>query len=424
MREVRRRKGTPREERSLSFESVFARAASTLPRRLLIGAISAVLVLVCLATALAWREYQDARRRALNEVRARAVLAGTVFDTYFAGELGTLTSVAASPTVTAGDTNGMRSYFARVQPAHGTLFTGGLGWIDIHGVSRVSSNPPPAGPLINVSDRSYFKTVITTGRPFISEGLRTKRGKQRVIVMAVPTRDAGGQLNGVLAGALLLQQSTTDQRSIDLGYERVVVIDRRGQQITTPTFRPARKRAAAAPAATRRRGSAPGHTRPRRRVRARRRVRDLQGSGLDDRDRQAALGRVRAGSPGPRPGTDPDRGGRADRVWADRLGDSALASRCRGRAGPGAGVGRARPIARGRVRRHGGLGRAQLGSRHGLSGGHRRRRAPRRRRDRPHGLGSDRRNSSVRGRTKGRCATGAARARARVGRPDRPRECF
>ena len=176
-----------------------------------------------------------------------------MFDTYFAGELGPLTSIAASPTVRAGDTNGMRSYFARVQPAHGTLFTGGLGWIDIQGISRVSSNPLPAGPLINVSDRSYFKTVVSTGRPFISEGLRTKRGKQRVIVMAVPTRDAGGQLNGVLAGALLLQQSTTDQRSIDLGYERVVVIDRRGQQITTPSL-PDPKTPAAAPAATRRRG--------------------------------------------------------------------------------------------------------------------------------------------------------------------------
>jgi serine phosphatase RsbU (regulator of sigma subunit)/anti-sigma regulatory factor (Ser/Thr protein kinase) len=233
---VRRRKGTPREERSISFESVFARAASTLPRRLLIGAISAVIVLVCLATALAWREYQDAKRRALNEVHARAVLAGTVFDTYFAGELGTLTSVAASPTVMAGDTKAMRSYFVRVQPVHGTLFTGGLGWIDIHGISRVSSNPLPAGPLINVSDRSYFQTVVSTGRPFISEGLRTKRGKQRVIVMAVPTRDARGQVNGVLAGALRLQQSTTDQRAIGLGYGGVVVIDRRGQQITTPSF--------------------------------------------------------------------------------------------------------------------------------------------------------------------------------------------
>ena len=47
------------------------------------------------------------------------------------------------------------------------------------------------------------------------------------MVMAVPTRDSAGRLTGVLAGALQLKQSTTDQRSIDLGYERLVVIDRR-----------------------------------------------------------------------------------------------------------------------------------------------------------------------------------------------------
>ena len=55
--------------------------------RVLVSVLGGVLVLVAVAAALAWRQYEDSRSSALNQARARAVLAVTVFDTYFAGQI-------------------------------------------------------------------------------------------------------------------------------------------------------------------------------------------------------------------------------------------------------------------------------------------------------------------------------------------------
>ena len=89
---------------------------------------------------------------------------------------------------------------------------------------------------MSVADRSYFKAVVATDDPFVSEGLVTRSANRRVVIMAVPTRDRAGQLTGVLAGALELKPSRTDQRSIDLGFEGLVILDRAGQQVSLASF--------------------------------------------------------------------------------------------------------------------------------------------------------------------------------------------
>ena len=141
------------------------------------------------------------------ELQARVVLASTVFDTYFAGQLALLSSIAASPSVVTTDQVAMRTYFTRLESGKAKPFTGGLGWIDRQGVSRVSSNRRTGAPPLSVADRSYFKAVVTTGDPFVSEGLVTRNANRRVVIMAVPTRDSAGRLTGVLAGALELRAS-------------------------------------------------------------------------------------------------------------------------------------------------------------------------------------------------------------------------
>jgi anti-sigma regulatory factor (Ser/Thr protein kinase) len=197
--------------------------------------ILALLVAAAVAVAFSWRQYRDAKERAANDMRARAILAGVVFDTYFAGQLAVLNSMAQSPVVMNRDIAGMDKYFARVQPAGGKLFTGGVGWLDLSGVPRATSNPGKP-PHIQAADRSYFRAVVSTGKPFISEAIRARSGHQRVLVMAVPTRDPKGRLSGVLTGAFLLQVSRTDQRSIELGYAGLQVLDRRGQELTLPSL--------------------------------------------------------------------------------------------------------------------------------------------------------------------------------------------
>ena len=207
------------------------------PRRLLLSALLAGLVLVCVAGALAWRQYDDARVSAVNDARTRVTLAGAMIDTYFGGELTTLSSIAQSPSVRAGDEAAMRAYFLRVEPPAGGPFDGGVGWIDHAGRVRVSTNQLVNGG-IDVSARSYFKTVMATGAPSVSEGLTTHATHRKAIVMAVPTRDAQGRVSGVLAGACLVNALATGGASIDLGFTGLAVLDRSGREVQAGFARP------------------------------------------------------------------------------------------------------------------------------------------------------------------------------------------
>jgi serine phosphatase RsbU (regulator of sigma subunit) len=201
--------------------------------RVLVSMLGGVLVLVAVAAALAWRQYDDSRSSAMTQARARAILAGTVFDTYFAGQLAVLTAMAAAPVVVAADEPGMAAYFKRVQPPGAKGFPGGIAWIDPAGTSRVTSDPAPSEPKVNVSDRSYFKAVVATDKPFVSEGITTRRTNERAVAMAVPTHDAAGRPSGVLVGVLLVGPSPTGQGqpSVDLGYAGLAVFDREGQSV-------------------------------------------------------------------------------------------------------------------------------------------------------------------------------------------------
>ena len=226
----------PREDGKGGLEAALGGASSQFRRRLGIGALVILTVVVGVSAMLAWRQYDAEKKQALVELKARVVLASSVFDTYFDGQLGLLNSIAASPPVVATDQMAMRIYFTRLESSSAKPFTGGLGWIDREGVSRVSSSRPSGAPPLSVADRSYFKAVVATGGPFVSEGLLARSANRRVVIMAVPTRDSAGRLTGVLAGAMQLRPSPTDQRSIDLGFEGLVILDRAGQQVTLASF--------------------------------------------------------------------------------------------------------------------------------------------------------------------------------------------
>ena len=291
-------------------------------RRLPLLALAAVLLFAAVAGALAWRQYRDAQRTALHDARSRAVVAAAVFNVYFSGELGTLSSIAQAPAVRNLDQAGMLDYFRRVAPRNGKLFNGGLAWIDRNGRARVSTSA--TGKLPNVSDRDYFATTFSTGKPFVSEGLTSRVSKKQVIVMAVPTRDAQGRITGVLAGTLLIKPTRASKPTIDLGYAGLVILDRKNQSILFDFAHPR-----SAPDAVRN-----GHVgRPQRHARARRRLgtchrlRPRAGSGLDRRARPAALRRLRGRTTQSRP-----------RARAARGGGAARSSPC----SPGSSPGRAR----------------------------------------------------------------------------------
>src|SRR4051794_25190176 len=132
-----------REEGRGGLEAALGGAASRFRRRLVLVALAAVMLVVAVSAVLAWRQYEDQKTRSVDELHARVVLASTVFDTYFAGQLSILRSVARAPAVVDGDRPAMRAYFKRLQSGKAKAFTGGIGWIGRQGGSRGSSNKGP-----------------------------------------------------------------------------------------------------------------------------------------------------------------------------------------------------------------------------------------------------------------------------------------
>jgi serine phosphatase RsbU (regulator of sigma subunit)/anti-sigma regulatory factor (Ser/Thr protein kinase) len=222
-----------------NLEEAFARSGVAYRRHLAIGALLAVLLLVALAGSLAWGEYRDDQRTALGNARARAVLAGSVIDAYFGGELATLRSIAGSPPVVGHDTASMQRYFKRLQPSAGHgVFSGGLAWIDSMGVAQVSAVRGSAARHPDLSGHAYVWSVIATGKPFVSRSMISWLGSGHVIVMAVPTRDAHGRLTGVLAAAVLPRSLATTRGSLDLGASGASILDREGRSVLSGFTRP------------------------------------------------------------------------------------------------------------------------------------------------------------------------------------------
>jgi serine phosphatase RsbU (regulator of sigma subunit)/anti-sigma regulatory factor (Ser/Thr protein kinase) len=200
--------------------------------------LAGILALVGVAAVLAVRQYDHSRNAALNELHSRVVVAAATANAYFAGTVETLTSVAASQAVIDDNEPQMLAYLRRVAPPGNKVFTGGLGWIDAKGQSRVSSSLAKLARPIDVSDRTYFKQVMATNRPYVSAGLTSKRRRTRIVVVAVPTHDSAGRLNGVLVGAIEVLPSASEQAASALGYAGLVVLDRAGQAIVTGVGRP------------------------------------------------------------------------------------------------------------------------------------------------------------------------------------------
>jgi serine phosphatase RsbU (regulator of sigma subunit)/anti-sigma regulatory factor (Ser/Thr protein kinase) len=221
------------------IEDVVARGGIAYRRHLAIGALLAVLLLVAVAGSLAWGQYRDAQRTALGNARARVVLAGSVIDSYFGGELAALRSIAASPPVVQGDTASMRRYFTRLQPPAGRgLFSAGLLWIDGEGVAQVAAVRGADVRHPDLSGRSYVWNVMATGQPYVSEGTAAWLSGGHVVIMAVPTRDARGRLTGVLAAAVLPRPLAITRGSLDLGDSGVSILDREGRSVLAGFIRP------------------------------------------------------------------------------------------------------------------------------------------------------------------------------------------
>jgi anti-sigma regulatory factor (Ser/Thr protein kinase) len=203
------------------------RTPRTFRRRLLGGAAIAVLVLAVVSGSLAWNQYRHDQRTAVSNLHARVTLTGLVVDTALSGGLSTLESVAQAPSVMDTNPALMGPYFRRVDRTGSKLFTGGISWSNTLGYIMASSS----GGSANISDRTYFQQALATRRPYISAGLIGKKSGKALVVVAIPTFDANGDLSGVLTGGIRLGTLGKSNQTQDLGLDGLTIVDRNGRLI-------------------------------------------------------------------------------------------------------------------------------------------------------------------------------------------------
>jgi serine phosphatase RsbU (regulator of sigma subunit)/anti-sigma regulatory factor (Ser/Thr protein kinase) len=204
---------------------VLERDSRVLRRWIVAAGCAAVFLLAGISIVLAWQQYDDAKKQARNDLRARVVAVAALVDTSFTGQIQTLTSMAGAPSVVQRQLPRMEGYFRRVSRPGAPPFTGGIGWIDRTGMVRATNLP--GSPIGSLSSREYFRRVVATHKPYVSAGLIGKKVRQPVIVVAVPTFGPGGDFTGALAGSILLK--TVAQSRLALGYGNLQLVDRNGQ---------------------------------------------------------------------------------------------------------------------------------------------------------------------------------------------------
>jgi anti-sigma regulatory factor (Ser/Thr protein kinase) len=216
--------------RSARIEDLVRLHSAEFRRRLAVGLALGVVLVAAVATVVAWKLYDDAKARALTDLRARTFAVGAVLDQSFAGDVKALQVVAAAPAVVNGHDRAVSVFLARAFPKT-SAFTGGVGWVGRDGRLRASSQTPLS--KLDLSSRPYVRSVLTTGKPFITGGLIGLQNHSEIQVVAVPTFDAHKRISGLLAGSIMLKPTPESKKAVDLGFGNLQVIDRNGRMLLT-----------------------------------------------------------------------------------------------------------------------------------------------------------------------------------------------
>lgn len=198
--------------------------------RLILIAVPVVLLLGAIGLVLAWRNYQSERDRVIDESSLLAASAAADAERFLRGHIALLEAVAASPTMRGPDRAPMEVYLQELLAVQPQIL--GVGWIDLTGVTRATATSTGAEMPINVADRDYFQEVARTGEPFISDASEGRPTGRPAVSVAVPTRDTGGTLTGMIGARIGLEQledAITAFRPRGVG--DLLIVDRAGQLI-------------------------------------------------------------------------------------------------------------------------------------------------------------------------------------------------
>ncbi len=196
-------------------------------RRLLLVGLLVVALLCGLGVFVSLRSAATEKDQIRTRIRSLATSTAATTERYVTGKLDILQTIAGLQPFRQGDVAGHvddarsdRRGKPRLQPGDGLDRPYG------------SRRRAPSRPTVDLGDRSYFREVLATGRPYVSEAIVGRIRSAAVIVFAVPTLDAAGDVNGVLTGGTRLADLDLLAPSLEFAGTDVRLVDRDGNLLT------------------------------------------------------------------------------------------------------------------------------------------------------------------------------------------------
>lgn len=196
-------------------------------RRVLLVGLLVVALLCGLGVFVSLRGAATERDQIRARIRALAASAAATTERDVKGKIDILLTIAGLQPFRRGDVAGMAATLGQID-AESRGFSQAMGWIDRTGRVRV----PRAAGAVDLSDRSYVRAVLATGRPYVSEAIVGRIRSAAVIVFAVPTRNPAGDVTGVLTGVTRLADLGALAPSLDTAAADFRLVDRDGNLLT------------------------------------------------------------------------------------------------------------------------------------------------------------------------------------------------
>ncbi|HEY0696293.1 MAG TPA: SpoIIE family protein phosphatase, partial [Micromonospora sp.] len=206
-------------------------------RRLLAVVLLACLLLGSAGGLMIMQSRDEMHANVMSSMDARAQFAATEVYGNRLGMVRFLQGVAGDSTVRAGAAEDIRRRLLAVD-ADAMGLTGGLVWLDRHGVVRAGTRIP-AGATVR---GDWLTEVLTSGGWTTSEAMTDPAFVGEVLVFAVATQDDTGAVNGVLAGGWGVDwlRRTAERRARETAvnfygpHTDLLVVDRRGRLVVGP----------------------------------------------------------------------------------------------------------------------------------------------------------------------------------------------
>src|SRR4051812_5929113 len=154
-------------------------------RQLLLAATLVAFLLFLTGAGLALQNYRRAEDRTVAATAALASASAANTDSFLLDRLATLQALATAPPIRSGDVAALQGYIGPLAPAD-LGFSGSIGWIDRAGQLRALSAQAPNAPPVDLTDRDYVRAVLTTGRPYVGQGILSRVAANPLVVLAVP----------------------------------------------------------------------------------------------------------------------------------------------------------------------------------------------------------------------------------------------